>query len=116
MTRNRNRLQSQNVIRGEGKRWICPCPHNEGVEGVTEKIQVLPVTCQEDTEVEYRYTSTLSVTSALDGVGVERHAPPLYSQNNPVPIVYEAGWAPGPVWTCAENVAPPGFDPGPSSL
>ena len=23
-----------------------------------------------------------------------------------------AGWAPGPVWTCAENLAPPpGFDP-----
>ena len=27
---------------------------------------------------------------------------PLY----PVPIVQEAGWAPGPVWTDAENVAP----------
>jgi hypothetical protein len=29
---------------------------------------------------------------------------------DPVPIVQEAGWAPGPVWT-AENRAPPGFDP-----
>jgi hypothetical protein len=29
---------------------------------------------------------------------------------DPVPIVQEAGWAPGPVWT-AENLAPPGFDP-----
>ena len=29
----------------------------------------------------------------------------------PVPIVQEAGWAPGPVWTGAENLAPPGFDP-----
>ena len=28
---------------------------------------------------------------------------------DPVPIVQEAGWAPGPVWT-AENLAPPGFD------
>ena len=27
-----------------------------------------------------------------------------------VPIVQEAGWAPGPVWTGAENLAPPGFD------
>jgi len=27
---------------------------------------------------------------------------PLYIQ--------EAGWAPGPVWTGAENLAPPGFD------
>ena len=29
-----------------------------------------------------------------------------------VPIVQDAGWAPGPVWTSAENLAPPqGFDP-----
>jgi len=29
-----------------------------------------------------------------------------------VPIVQEVGWAPGPVWTGAENLAPPpGFDP-----
>ena len=29
----------------------------------------------------------------------------------PVPIVQEAGWASGPVWTGVENHAPPGFDP-----
>jgi hypothetical protein len=29
---------------------------------------------------------------------------------DPVPILQEAGWAPGTVWT-AENLAPPGFDP-----
>jgi len=29
---------------------------------------------------------------------------------DPVPVVQEAGWAPGPVWTGAENLAPPGFD------
>ena len=28
----------------------------------------------------------------------------------PVPIVQEVGWAPGPVWTGAEYLAPPGFD------
>jgi hypothetical protein len=28
---------------------------------------------------------------------------------DPIPIVQEAVWAPGPVWT-AENLAPPGFD------
>ena len=26
---------------------------------------------------------------------------------DPVPIVYGAGWAPGPVWAGAENLAPP---------
>ena len=31
---------------------------------------------------------------------------------DPVPILQEAEWAPGPVWTGAENLAPPpGFDP-----
>jgi hypothetical protein len=34
----------------------------------------------------------------------------LYSQErDPVPIVQEAGWAPGPVWTAAENLAPTGI-------
>ena len=30
---------------------------------------------------------------------------------DPVPILKEARWALGPVWTGAENLAPPGFDP-----
>jgi hypothetical protein len=28
---------------------------------------------------------------------------------DPVPILQEAGWAPGPVWTRAENLAPTGI-------
>jgi len=32
---------------------------------------------------------------------------PLFTLGkDPVPIVQEAGWAPGPVWTGAENLAP----------
>jgi len=32
---------------------------------------------------------------------------PLFTPGkDPVPIVQEAGWAPGPVWTGAENLAP----------
>jgi len=34
----------------------------------------------------------------------------LYPGKDPVPFVQEAGWAPGPVWTGVENLAPPGFD------
>jgi hypothetical protein len=42
----------------------------------------------------------------------QRHAPAaLFPGKEPVTIVQEAGWAPGPVWTGAENLAPPGFDP-----
>ena len=33
----------------------------------------------------------------------------LPSWKDPVPIVQEAGWAPGPVWTGAENLAPTGI-------
>jgi len=32
-------------------------------------------------------------------------------RKDPVPIVQEDGWASGPVWNGAENLAPPGFDP-----
>ena len=36
----------------------------------------------------------------------------LYTQErDPVPIVYEAGWAPGAVWMDMESLAPPGFHP-----
>ena len=30
-------------------------------------------------------------------------------EKDPVPIVQEAGWAPGPVWTGGENLAPTGI-------
>jgi hypothetical protein len=32
-------------------------------------------------------------------------------ERDPVTTVQEAGWAPGPVWTGAENLDPMGFDP-----
>jgi len=35
--------------------------------------------------------------------------PPFTPGKDPVPIVQEAGWAPGPVWTGAENLAPTGI-------
>ena len=38
------------------------------------------------------------------------HHSRLTPEKDPVPIVQEAGWAPGPVWTGAENLTPPGFD------
>ena len=35
---------------------------------------------------------------------------PLYPrEGDPVPIAYEAGWAPGLVWTGVENLAPTGI-------
>ena len=59
------------------------------------------------------YSSTLPSTSALDGVGWSTPRPGRFTPGkDPVPIVQEAGWASGPVWRGAENLAsPPGFDP-----
>ena len=53
------------------------------------------------------------MTTALEGGEGQHHAlAVLYPRKDPVPIVQEAGWAPGPVWTGVENLAPPsGFDP-----
>ena len=44
------------------------------------------------------------------GWGVSVTAWPLFTPRKvPVPIVQEAGWAPGPVWTGAENLAHTGI-------
>ena len=41
-------------------------------------------------------------------MGGQLHAP---AGKEPVPNVYEAGWAPGTIWTGVENlVLPKGFD------
>ena len=57
--------------------------------------------------------------TALEGAegSASRPRRSLPHGKDPVPIVQEAGWAPGPVRTGAENIAPPQRDsiPGPSS-
>jgi hypothetical protein len=46
----------------------------------------------------------LFLTSALDGGGWSEPRPGRFTAGkDPVPIVQEAGWTPGPVWTGAEN-------------
>ena len=53
---------------------------------------------------EQRYISTLSLNSTLDGGEWLTPRPRSYTLgNDPVPIVQEAGWAAGSVWTGAEN-------------
>ena len=50
------------------------------------------------------------MTMVLEGVKVSATPRPLFNPGkDPVPIVQEAGWAPGPVWTGAENLAPTGI-------
>jgi hypothetical protein len=44
------------------------------------------------------------------GVGGQRHTPAAFIPGkDPVPIVQEVGWAPGPVWIGAENLSPTGI-------
>jgi hypothetical protein len=44
------------------------------------------------------------------GWGVNVMPRPLFTpRKDPVPIVQEVGWSPGPVWTGAENLAPTGI-------
>jgi hypothetical protein len=64
-------------------------------------VQKVKVTLQQAMKAqgEEMSSSTLSLTSALDGVGGQRHAP--------VTIVEEARWASGSVWTGTENTFHP---------
>jgi hypothetical protein len=63
------------------------------------------------TEREWRFSSTLSLTSTQHGV-VNATPRPLYPQErDPVPTELEAGWAPEPVWTGAKDIdSTAGFD------
>ena len=74
-----------------------------------------PITGHEDPEGEQMFSCTLPSTSAIGGVGCSKPRLGRFTPgNDPVPIVQEAGWASGPVWTGAENLSPTGI-PGPSS-
>jgi hypothetical protein len=59
---------------------------------------------------DQEYSYTLSLTSARYGDGWSTPRPGRFTPGkDPVPIVQEAGWAPGPVWTGPENLAPTGI-------
>ena len=69
-----------------------------------------PITGHEGPEGEQMYSSTLPSTSALDEGGWSTKRPGRFTPwRDPVPIVQEAGWAPGLVWTGTENLAPTGI-------
>jgi len=55
------------------------------------------------------YSPTLSLTSALDGVDGQRHAPAALPQKVPVPIYRRLGG--GRSGQVRKTSPPPGFDP-----
>ena len=74
------------------------------------KGKVRPNTGHEGTERKYRYSSTLSLTSALGWGGWLTPRPGRFTPGkDSVRTVQEAGWSPGPVFTGAENLAPTGL-------
>ena len=59
-----------------------------------------------------RYSSTFSLTSALDGVGGQRHALDTSFLGTRPGTLCTGGWVRSrPVWTGAVNLTPPGFNP-----
>jgi len=70
-----------------------------------------PKTGHEDTEREYSYSSTLSLTSVLDASGWSTPTPGSFTPEREVPyLMYRAGWAPGLDWADFEtkkSLAPP---------
>jgi len=55
-----------------------------------------------------RYSSTLSLTSALDGAGGQGHViTALPPWNRPDTHRTGGGWASGPIWTGAQNLTSP---------
>ena len=82
------------------------CPNNKG------KGQVHHRTGHEGQAGEKRYSSTRSLTSALDGVDGQRHAPAaLPPGKTQFPLYRRLGWPQsesGQVWKISP---PPGFDP-----
>jgi hypothetical protein len=76
-----------------------------------DKGKIHPRTGHEGLEWEYRKSSTLSLTSGLWMRWMVHATPrPLCPwERDPVSVLQYAGWAPGPVWTGAENLASVGI-------
>ena len=96
MQERRHSLES---VKGKGKGKALPRPGHEGPER------------------KQMYSSTLPSTLALEGGGWSMPSPGHFTLGkDPVPIVQEAGWAPGPVWMGVENLTPHwDLIPGPSN-
>jgi hypothetical protein len=71
-----------------------------------------PRTDHEGPEGEKRYSSTLSLTSALDGVGVQRHASVASTPGKTrYPLYTRLGGPQGRSGRVRKILPPPGFDP-----
>jgi len=81
-------------LQGNGKAKINPITGHEGPWGG-----------------EYRYSSTLSLNSALDGDDQRHTSAALPPGKRPGTHCTGSWWAPGPAWKAGKFSPPPGFDP-----
>jgi hypothetical protein len=82
---------------------FCPLYH---LHFAYSKDKFRPRTGREGPKREERYSSTLSLPSALDGVGGQIHAPAASSRRETRYSLYRRlGGTQGPFWTGAENLA-----------
>ena len=66
--------------------------------------------CHEGSKWQQRYISILSLSSALEGGGVSATPRPYQPrEGDDVPIVQDAGWTPGTVWTGVKKLASNGI-------
>jgi hypothetical protein len=81
----------------------------------TISLEVHSVTCEEGTEGKQRYTSIISLTSAIDGVGGQRHGPAAFSPGKRSVTHCVGGWVGSRAGldVCGKSrpPPPPGFDP-----
>ena len=83
-------------------KWLSPprqlflcARHNNNKKG-----KVIPLQAECGPEGVYRCNSTLPWLQHEKGMSGQQYAPAsLYPGKDPVPILQEAGWAPGSVWT-----------------
>jgi hypothetical protein len=85
---------------------LCPVTFTEG------KGKGHPITGHEGLEREWRYRSTISLTSTLDGVGGQRHAPAALSPGmTRYPLYRRLGGLQGRSGRVLKISPPPRFDP-----
>jgi hypothetical protein len=79
--------------------------------GKESKYKIHPKTGHEAPEGEYRYSYTLSLTSALEEGGSSTPRPSRFTPGKDTrnPLCRRLVGPPGPVWTGVENLAPTGI-------
>jgi hypothetical protein len=89
---------------------ICFYHQNEHSSSTTRKVKRSPYNRPRRAHRGSRGIALLIVDLGARRGGWSAPRPGRFTPGKyPVPIVQEAGWAPGPVWTCAKNLAPTGI-------